>query len=161
MDLYGPLTDKIDNSGSPFLYILVIKELWLGLAPLRNTTTEAIAQAIYSDIILPFANFKNLCSDNTAKLTTLAVKETCHLLSIKSRKLYAYQAATNSKIEQTMAVIRDAFRKFRYERLGPCVEGHGFSHKFEPKGPYTVQTIFPSAFPRVPFYFCLFGFHRG
>ena len=71
MDLYGPLTNKTDNSGSPFLYILVVKELWSGwvsLILLCQTMTEAIAQAIYSDIILSFGNLKNLCSDNAANL---------------------------------------------------------------------------------------------
>ena len=115
MDLHGPLTDKTDNSGSPFSYILFVKELWSGwvsLIPLCQTMTEAIAQVIYSDIILSFGNFKNLCSDNAANLTTLAVKEICHLLSIKTHKFYAYKAASNGKIERTMAVIGAAFRKF-------------------------------------------------
>ena len=108
MDLYGPLTDKTDNSGFPFLHILVVKELWSGwvtLVPLCKTKTEAIAHAIYSDIILSFGNFQKLCSDNAPNLSTLAIKKICHLLSIKTHKSYAYNAATNGKIERTMAVI--------------------------------------------------------
>ena len=92
----------------PFLYVLVIKDLWSGyisLVPLSKTTTEAIADAIYSEIILRFGNFQTLCSDNAANMSTLAVKEICHLLFIKTRKSYAYNAATNGKIERTMAVI--------------------------------------------------------
>ena len=147
----------MDNSRSPFSYILVIKELWLGfitLVPLCQTTTEAIAQTIYSDIILPFGNFKNLCSDNAANFSTLAVKEICHLLSIKTRKSLAYHPASNGKIERTMAVIGG------YKRLGPSVEDYRFEHKFEPTGPYTVQSIFPPAFLRVPFLLCFCRFHR-
>ena len=115
MDLFGPLTDKTYNSGSPFLYVLVIKELWSGyisLVPLCKTTTEAIADAIYSEIILRFGNFQKLCSDNAANLSTLAVKEICHIQSIKTRKSLAYHPSSNGKIERTMAVIGAAFRKF-------------------------------------------------
>ena len=115
MDLYGPLTDKTDNSGSNFSYILAIKELWSGLitlVPLCQTSTEAIAQAIYSEIILPLGNFKNLCSNNAANLSTLDVKEICHLLSIKTCKSYAYHPASSSKIERIMTEIGAAFRKF-------------------------------------------------
>ena len=115
MDLFGPLFVKTDNSKSPLLYVLVIKELWSGwvtLVPLCETTTEAIADAIYSEIILKFGNFQKLCSDNAANMSTLAVKEICHLLSIKTCKSYAYKADSNGKIERTMAVIGAAFRKF-------------------------------------------------
>ena len=97
------------------MYVLVIKELWSGyisLVPLSKTTTEAIAYAIYSEIILRFGNFQTLCSDNAANMSTLAVKENCHLLSIKTRKSYAYNPSSNGKIERTMAVIGAAFRKF-------------------------------------------------
>ena len=115
MDLHQTLTDRTDNSGSPFSYVLVVKELWSGwvsLIPLHQTTTEAIAQAIYSDIILSFGNFQKLCSDNAANMSTLAVKEICHLQSIKTRKLLSYCPTSNGKIELTMAVIGAAFRKF-------------------------------------------------
>ena len=115
MDLFGPLFVKTDNSKPPFLYVLVIKELWSGwvtLVPLCETMTEAIADAIYSEIILKFGNFQKLCSDNAANMSTLAIKEICHLLSIKTCKSYAYKADSNGKIERTMAVIGAAFRKF-------------------------------------------------
>ena len=108
------IKDYLSAQDSSFSYILVIKELWssyITLVLLQNTTAKDIAQAIYSEIILPFGNFKNLCTDNAANLTTLAIKEICHLLSTKTRKSYAYQAATNGKIEWT-SVIRDALRKF-------------------------------------------------
>ena len=114
MDLFGPVNDRTGNSGSPFLYVLVIKGLWSGyisLVPLSKTTTEAIADAIYSEIILRFGNFQTLCSDNAANMSTLVVKEICHL-SIKTRKSYAYNPSSNGKIERTMAVIGAAFRKF-------------------------------------------------
>ena len=87
MDLFGPLIDKTDNSKSPFSYVLVIKELWSGwvtLVSLCETMMEAIATAIYSEIILTFRNFQTLCSDNAANMSTLAVKEICRLLSIKT-----------------------------------------------------------------------------
>ena len=115
MDLYGPLTDKTDNSGSPYLYILVLKELWSGfvtLVGLCKMITEAIVEAYYSDIIFPFGNFQNLCWDKAVNLSTLAVKETCHLVSIKTWKSLAYHPTSNGKIESTMAIIRAAFRKF-------------------------------------------------
>ena len=119
MDLFGPIkTDKVidntDNARSPFSYVLVMKELWSGwvtLVPLCETT-EAIATAIYSEIILPLGNFQKLCSDNAANMSTLAVKEICHLLSIKTRKSIAYHPSSNGKIERTMAVIGAGFRKF-------------------------------------------------
>ena len=82
------------------------------MVPLCETMTEAIADAIYSEIILRFGNFQTLCSDNAANMSTLAVKEICHLLSIKTRKLMAYQLSSNGKIERTMAVIGAGFRKF-------------------------------------------------
>ena len=115
MDLFGPLFVKSDNSKSPFSYVLVIKELWSGwvtLIPLCETTTEKIADAIYSDIILKFGNFQTLCSDNAMNMSTLAVKEICHLLCIKTLKSYAYHPCSNGKIERTMGVIGATFRKF-------------------------------------------------
>ena len=59
-------------------------------------------------------------NDNAANLTTLAVKEICHLLSIKTQKSYAYHHASNGVIECTMSMISDAFRKFGQDARDWC-----------------------------------------
>ena len=99
---------------APFNYILVIKEAWSGyltLVPLYQTTSEALAHAIYTEIILRFGHFQIIQRDHGSNLTQAAMSEICRLLTIKTRKSYIHQVITNGKTECEMVPLTAALKK--------------------------------------------------
>ena len=110
LDIKGPWSSE----KAPFQYLLVVKEMWSGyvtLIPLQDTTSETIAKALYSDIILRFGHFQQLVSDNAPNLSKASMEQICRLLTIKTKKSYVYQSRTNGKVECVMRVINEALRK--------------------------------------------------
>ena len=102
-------------SGLGYNYILVIKELWskfLVLVPLTSTTSDAIAEAIYTEYILRYGHFSVLQSDNAANLTKASMAEIYKLLTIKTRVTRPLASWTNGAAEISMRILNETLRKY-------------------------------------------------
>ena len=102
-------------SGLGYSYILVIKELWskfLVLVSLTSTTSDAIAEAIYTEYILRYGHFTQLQSDNAPNLTKASMDEICKLLQIKTRATRPYTGWNNGAIESSMRILNETLRKY-------------------------------------------------
>ena len=107
---YFDVKGAINAPGATFNHILV----WMGyvtLVPLYSPTLEAIAHAIYTEIILRFGHFSIIQTDLALNLTRAAVEEVWRLLQIKTRHSIKYQSRTSGYVKVMDRTISSAFRK--------------------------------------------------
>ncbi|GAA0176040.1 hypothetical protein LIER_29104 [Lithospermum erythrorhizon] len=72
---------------------------WVEAAPLRSTTSEAIEEFIWNNIITRYGTLKILVSDNGPQFDSKVINETCAKLGIEHRFAPVYYPQYNGQVE--------------------------------------------------------------
>ena len=161
IDIVGPL-EKSDRNCRYLLTLVDYATRWPEAIPLKDTTTEHVAEALMS-IFARLGIPKTVLSDRGSQFVSDVMKETMKLMGIEQRFTTPYHPETNGLTERVNGVIKNLLKKVaaekpsQWDRFVPAVlfayreipqETTGFSpfellYGREPRGPMAVlQELF-------------------
>jgi hypothetical protein len=111
MDVVGPLPSSGDKY-SLILVVMCMRTRWVELYPLRQQTSEIIANILVKQWMMRYGIPARILSDKGTPFESRLTKQLCILLGIDKRRTTGYRPQTNGMVERFNGTIMDMIAKY-------------------------------------------------
>jgi hypothetical protein len=116
IDIVGPLPMTTENKNQYLIVILDLFSRWVEAIPVKNTTTETIADAFLNRCLAIHGQPKVLISDRGPQFTSGMWAQLCEHLEIKHKLSLAYHPQTNGAVENMNKEILKMLKAFALKK---------------------------------------------